>query len=352
MRSQVWSTLILAAGVTMSVACEQQSGGPTAISGVDDGPRLAVYGLGYLHRATPREMCATGPYRDFDFWVGEWAVEDPAGNQVGTNIVRSELGGCLVAENWTSADGGRGRSLNMYDASTGKWYQAWMDIFAQHLRLEGGLLNGEMVLSGDRQALSGVPITDQITWTPTSVAEVRQFWQIAVHVDPPFTVTAFDGRYMRRDQVDPAPPAPSSYCSDAAFDQLDFWLGTWTVEADNGLRLGTAVVSEDLNNCLIEERFSTGKGYESVAFMGFDPRPGLWYRHSMDNQGLRLQASGTTTSGTMVLTGDGPTPEGGRVEIRNEIAEQSDGSVRQAMYGSRDGGATWKTDVVLIYRRR
>ncbi len=343
-------SFILAAAVMLLTACDPRSDTPTALPELDDGPRLAVYGLGDLRRATPQEPCRAGPHRDFDFWVGEWEVENPAGDLVGTNIIRSELDGCLVAENWTGSGGGRGRSLNMYDASTGKWYQAWIDIFAQHLRLEGGLMNGEMVLSGDRQALSGVGLTDQISWTPTSADQVRQFWEITVQVDPPFTITAFDGRYMRRDQVTPAPPAPSDFCSAADFDQLDFWVGTWSVEADNGLPLGTSVISQDLNNCLIEERFSTPKGYESAAFMGYDPRPGLWYRHSIDNQGLHLQLSGGMTAGSIELIGDGPTPDGGRVEVRNIIEEVGDGSVSQTIEVSRDGGATWKPDLVLIYR--
>jgi len=32
-------------------------------------------------------------YRQFDFWIGDWPVQNPAGKQVGDNLVTSEQDG-------------------------------------------------------------------------------------------------------------------------------------------------------------------------------------------------------------------------------------------------------------------
>ena len=50
--------------------------------------------------ATP--PCAAGPYREFDFWVGEWDVRDAEGKVAGVNRIASEENGCVLVERWNS----------------------------------------------------------------------------------------------------------------------------------------------------------------------------------------------------------------------------------------------------------
>ena len=84
---------------------------------------------------TPKPFDCSGPeYRQFDFWVGDWDVFNPAGQKVGVNIIQMFAGGCGVLENWTNAGGGDGKSINYYDASTQKWYQHWIGIDGGALR--------------------------------------------------------------------------------------------------------------------------------------------------------------------------------------------------------------------------
>jgi len=47
--------------------------------------------------------CRTPEYRQFDFWIGDWEVQDPAGQIVGHNLVALEQSGCLIVEHWTGA---------------------------------------------------------------------------------------------------------------------------------------------------------------------------------------------------------------------------------------------------------
>ena len=312
-------------------------------------------GLGALRRSVPRSPCHAPPYRQFDFWVGDWDTENPSGTQVGTDRLTIGLDGCLVEESWTGAAGFRGRSLNAYDARTGQWHQSWLDVFAQHLRLAGGLEGESMVLSGDRIALSGVPIRDEITWTPLPTGVVRQFWEITVFPPggDPFAITAFDGRYFPSPDFMPAPEQSAGLCTDAAFDELDFWLGSWRVEGGNGLALGESEVAEDLDNCLIEQVLSTPKGYEAKSFLGWDPRPQAWFQTFVDSEGQWLLLSGGLVGDRMVLIGKGPGPGSSGKEVDVRVTTWADAPDRlvQTWETSKDGGASWKTEIQLVYTR-
>jgi hypothetical protein len=94
-------------------------------------------------------------HRQFDFWVGEWDVHDPAGRKAGTNSVRKMPGGCVLFESWTSVSGSPGQSLNFYDPTRRKWVQIWVDARASVLRIEGEFREGAMRLAGDHVARDG-----------------------------------------------------------------------------------------------------------------------------------------------------------------------------------------------------
>ncbi|MGH9867394.1 MAG: tetratricopeptide repeat protein [Candidatus Polarisedimenticolia bacterium] len=86
--------------------------------------------------------------RQFDFWVGEWEVFTPQGSRAGHNKITRTDNGCLLLEEWTGGLGGTGRSLNFYDATSGKWNQVWVDSTGNILRYEGGFQDGAMVMIG------------------------------------------------------------------------------------------------------------------------------------------------------------------------------------------------------------
>src|SRR5688500_1921848 len=69
--------------------------------------------------------CESAAHRQFDFWIGEWEVNDARGRRLGTNRIEAILGGCVLAESWEGSSGSRGRSLNVYDPGDNKWHQSW-----------------------------------------------------------------------------------------------------------------------------------------------------------------------------------------------------------------------------------
>lgn len=64
--------------------------------------------------------------RQFDFWLGEWDVRAADGRPAGRNTIRSLLSGAVIHEDWQSAAGWRGQSVNFYNDELGSWEQLWV----------------------------------------------------------------------------------------------------------------------------------------------------------------------------------------------------------------------------------
>ncbi len=141
--------------------------------------------------------CAAAEHRQFDFWIGEWDVTNPAGAVAGKNRITQVLNGCVLLEEWAGAGGGSGKSFNLYDARRKRWQQTWVDGNGGILELHGGLTSsGTMVLAGDQPAQGGGTVRNRITWTPRSATEVRQLWETSSDGGATWT-TAFDGTYRK-----------------------------------------------------------------------------------------------------------------------------------------------------------
>ena len=147
------------------------------------------------------DPCGPAEYRQFDFWVGEWDVRNPAGQLGGTNSITREYGGCVLVERWVGPTGiPAGTSQNFYHKGDGKWHQNWIDGQASGpLWLVGGLdENGAMVMmDADRSAN---PL-NRITWTPNPDGSVRQHWEQSTDGGSTWT-TAFDGLYVPREAAE------------------------------------------------------------------------------------------------------------------------------------------------------
>ena len=72
----------------------------------------------------------------------------PDGTPYGRNSVTSPFGNGVLAERWRGSGGVEGRSLNVYDVTRASWHQTWVDSGGLLLLLDGGLVDGAMVLDG------------------------------------------------------------------------------------------------------------------------------------------------------------------------------------------------------------
>lgn len=100
---------------------------------------------GYLAGPPFGDTCGTPEFREFDFWIGEWRVEQQMRGQndewlalPARTVVAVSSDGCLVTEHWTglvqfSWDGMTapepmwGFSVRHFDSRTRQWRIFWMD---------------------------------------------------------------------------------------------------------------------------------------------------------------------------------------------------------------------------------
>jgi len=140
--------------------------------------------------------CSAPAYRQFDFWIGEWQVHTPEGKFAGVNRVERQYDGCVIHEHYTTGRGYSGESLNSYDTTRKVWHQTWVDNSGTLLLLEGGLVDGKMVLQGELADDKGMVSKQRITWTPNADGSVRQHWETADAKG--VWSTAFDGMYTKK----------------------------------------------------------------------------------------------------------------------------------------------------------
>ena len=144
--------------------------------------------------ATPAP-CSSDKHRQFDFWVGQWDVTQN-GKPAGHNHIKLVHGDCALNENWVSAGGNfTGASFNIYDQAHDKWHQTWVDTTGTLLELDGGLVDGKMVLAGQRPGADGTMTTNRITFTPNDDGSVLQTWDVSN--DGETWNTIFNGLYVR-----------------------------------------------------------------------------------------------------------------------------------------------------------
>ena len=369
-RPSLAGALLPAFALTLIVACEgdtpqaPRGAAPPVETDVAADITLPPFNLKSWQARAPSlsRACGAAVYRKFDFWLGHWEIEDFSGGEPpvdgGDDVITSDLGGCVVFENYAGG-GFVGRSMNTVDPLTGQWHQHWSDNSGVVLDLAGAPTATGMLLEGTRPTPAGGTIADRIEWTPLSSTEVRQLWQFTVNGGP--VNVQFDGLYHSRTSVMLDPEVPTTACQDPAFPaprQLDFTLGQWKVdlsgplaEDDQGTNLRSTIAT-DLSGCLLEERITGNDGYEARVFSTGRRRTGQWFRTYIDNRGLRVFLAGQQEGDKMVLRGQLPTGGTAAADVRVTWEPVARGRFRQDWQVTRDGGATWRSLLVAMYRPR
>ena len=131
--------------------------------------------------------CAAEPHlHALDFWLGEWAVFEQD-QKVGSNSIRSILGGCAIVESWRDVEGNEGRSLFFPLPGESRWKQVWV---TDHARTVGGTKEkledvaytkaGRVRFEGSYPGhASGERIQDRTTLTQEPDGSVRQVIEVS-----------------------------------------------------------------------------------------------------------------------------------------------------------------------------
>jgi len=144
--------------------------------------------------------CADAPERHrFDFWIGEWDVTTQGGTRVGGSVVQSVSGGCALLENWTSARGGQGKSLNAYNPAVGQWQQYWIGQDGNPTEYRESTWAGRsIVLRAHTPAGGTAPATElRLTFTPVDSDTVRQLGERSTDGGATWATT-YDFYYHRK----------------------------------------------------------------------------------------------------------------------------------------------------------
>jgi hypothetical protein len=108
-------------------------------------------------QANQQKPCSAPEHRQFDFWIGQWDtfdVNEPK-KVIARNRVSNMLGGCAIREVYEQNDGLVGESFSAYDATRRVWHQSWVTNRGRLLTLEGEIVDGRMILTGDDRSTDG-----------------------------------------------------------------------------------------------------------------------------------------------------------------------------------------------------
>lgn len=137
-------------------------------------------------------------FAEFDFWIGEWEVYVAGGAFAGNNSIRRAERGCVVLENWKSASGGSGSSINYVDKISGEWVQIWNSESGSQINIRGGKSNEGMLLVGTiHYVANGTTFPFRGLWTALDDGRVRQYFEQSTDEGSTWAPW-FEGFYIRK----------------------------------------------------------------------------------------------------------------------------------------------------------
>lgn len=131
----------------------------------------------------------------FDFWVGEWDLTWQASNgttEKGMNTIERVLNGKVIKENFEATTGKLkgyiGKSYSVYNPSSGKWKQTWVDNSGGYLDFVGKFEDNKRIFIREGQDRNGNPIMqrmvfyditeDSFTWDWEKSTNNGKSWQL------------------------------------------------------------------------------------------------------------------------------------------------------------------------------
>jgi hypothetical protein len=143
--------------------------------------------------------------------------------------------------------------------------------------------------------------------------------------------------------------------------EFDYWLGVWDVRP-HGAPASTPPsrnrITLEQDGCVLQEHWRSsprgpGAGYTGTSFTTFDRARGVWHQTWVDNTGsVAVMEGGLDAAGDLVLHAVSMPGDPDAALRRMTFRRQADGTVRQIVERSTDGGATWTTAIDLVYTRR
>ena len=147
--------------------------------------------------------------------------------------------------------------------------------------------------------------------------------------------------------------AQNKPCSSEAHRQFDFWVGEWDVYDTKGDTIvGYNHIKSILGDCVIEENWTGGSGFQGKSFNTYNPVDSTWNQVWVDQSGATLHFSGKFADNVMALKGEKQGPKGKALFTLDFTYDEKENTVRQVWNMSQDEGATWKLLFDGTYKKR
>lgn len=277
---------------------------------------------------SPEAPEAEDPARQFDFWIGEWSVNNrhlqADGAWVDSGAARARivpvLGGAAILEEWSGTVGGNpmfGFSLRAYDPERGDWNLLlnWPGGGASFGTLRGSFRHGRgEFFAGQRPNLTRYSFSDalpnSLRWDSATTADGGQTWRTSwimefTRTKPAAELSGVEPWTTRWD--------PRSSCSHEAARGFDFAVGDWVgverTRTEGGwtelpVRLRAARLIQDH---AIATTLATGAGErperEEFGIYAWIPRDERWEGWTCDRDHTVFRRSlGDLDAGHLILT--------------------------------------------------
>lgn len=109
------------------------------------------------------------------------------------------------------------------------------------------------------------------------------------------------GSYASAQDTGTASPAPP--CSQEAYKQFDFWLGTWEVTTPDGAVAGINEITREEGGCLILETWTSATGGSGQSYNYYNPASDKWRQVWVSSGFIIDYEGGLTETGSMKLAG-------------------------------------------------
>jgi hypothetical protein len=159
--------------------------------------------------------------------------------------------------------------------------------------------------------------------------------------------------------VTSAQQAPPAACKSALRGALDFWVGDWVVtDTASHERAGTDRVERVSKGRAVFERWKGVSGDEGTSLFSFDPYACTWHQLWITDRPERVgglkhkDLVALLAGGGVRFQGAYPGRRTVTVLDRTTLRPLRDGTVRQLIEVSIDGGTTWRAGFDAIYTPR
>ncbi len=306
--------------------------------------------------------CRSEAHRQFDFWVGEWEVDnrnrqaggdDPRWYDTGTarDRVSAVLDGCALVEHWSgllSFGEIAGFSVRAYNPVAERWdlVLLWpltdapnFSTFTGSFRHHRGEFFSESMGADEEIILSRF-----------TFADIGPDWlrfDVATSADSGVTWrSGWIMEFTRLGRVpSPVPVDTVRRCTFPRIFELDFLLGWWrgTARMADGRELPISAHTELIaQGCGTLELTDIGDGeWQSLAVQTYELAPRTWVSYHIDTQRpVLVRMDGSARGASAQLEGTRVYLDGEAL-IRRRWEYGTDGSLRTVLSESSDGGTMW-----------